>query len=72
MTKTAKKGLPFRDVALNEGFDFIDPDNRNTFFYRCYKTGPRTYRSYSTNREYRVGSINCRVFHVGLLNAYRA
>jgi hypothetical protein len=67
------KPLRFRDVALNEPFDWIDPapGARNSFFDRCYKTGPRTYRAFGTERQYTVGSINARVFHVGLLNTYR-
>jgi hypothetical protein len=67
------KPLRFRDVEIGEGFDFIDPAPlaRNSFFDRCYKTGPRKYRAFGTNREYTVGSINAPVFHVGLLNTYR-
>ena len=71
MPYLAKKPLKFRDVAINEPFDFIAPGLRNTFFDRCFKTGARTYRSFSTNQEYRIGSINAEVFHVGLLNTYR-
>jgi hypothetical protein len=72
MTYTPK-GLRFRDVAINEPFDFIDPAPlaRNSFFERCYKTGKRTYREFGSNRQHTVGSIHCRVFHVGLLNTYR-
>ena len=66
------KPIRFRDVALNEPFDFINPGTLcNSFFDRCFKTGPRTYRSFSTNCEHRIGSINAEVFHVGLLNTYR-
>ena len=70
MTST---GLKFRDVQINEPFDFIDPCSRyNSFFERCYKTGKRTYREIGSNREHTIGTVNCRVFHIGLLNTYRA
>ena len=66
-------GIKFRDVAINECFDWVDPSTlRNSYFDRCIKTGKRTYRSISTNQQMTVGSINARVFHVGLLNTYRA
>lgn len=66
------KQLKFRDLHQNESFDWVDPTPgaRNSFFDRCYKTGPRTYRAFGTERSYRVGSINASVFHVGLLNSW--
>ena len=66
------KPLRFRDVEVGQGFDFIEPNGSNTFFDRCYRTGPRTYRAVSSGSTFTVGSIDARVYHVGLVNSERA
>jgi hypothetical protein len=55
----------FRQVKIGQTFDFISPGFSNSFFDECVKTSTRKYRSLATNLEYRVGSINADVYHVG-------
>ena len=62
--------MRFRDVMLNEPFDWIGPTGAS-FFDRCFKTGKRTYQSLSSGRIYKVGSINATVYHVGLIKPFR-
>jgi len=59
--------MQFRDLAVGDTFDFIDPSRPgfNSFYSRCMKTSSRMYATadHPTYR-YRVGTINVEVFHV--------
>ena len=57
--------MTFRNLAVGQTFDWIDDKaiGSNSFFLRCTKTGPRTYRD-SQGFDHRVGTINAKVFHV--------
>jgi hypothetical protein len=56
----------FRDLAIGTSFDFVDDANPGTtsFWLRVTKGGTRRYTD-EAGVQYRVGSINARVFHVG-------
>lgn len=56
----------FRNLAIGDTFDFLDPVNQrlNSYFYRCVKTGNRTYRAIEPQTDHRIGTINCKVYHV--------
>jgi hypothetical protein len=56
----------FRDLELGDEFDFVDDANPsyNSFHDRCLKVSSRKYESKDTQEEYRVGSINVRVYHI--------
>lgn len=62
----------FKDISLSqETFDFINPatPGQNSFFERCYKIGPRTYRCLDDEAHklygvMRVGSVKAEVFNV--------
>jgi len=54
----------FRDLNKGDAFDWIqDGSFNNTFYKRCTKTGPRHYQD-DDGLDYRVGSINAKVYHV--------
>lgn len=56
--------MRFRDLNINDTFDFIGPDRMlNSFYLRCVKVGSRKYND-ENNGSHRVGSIDCEVFHV--------
>ncbi|QXV73543.1 hypothetical protein [Rhizobium phage RHph_X2_30] len=56
----------FRHLEIGQTFDFIDPaaGARNSFFEQCRKISARKYIGLVNGREYRIGSINARVFNV--------
>jgi hypothetical protein len=58
----------FRDLAVGDQFDFVDPHRlTHSFTARCVKLSARIYRVTETDGSvwrYRVGSINCAVFNV--------
>jgi hypothetical protein len=69
-TTTTTTTKCFRDLKYGETFDFLDPDRHlNSFFERCHKIGPRTFRIFGNKHEYRVGSVHARVYNVGLVSA---
>lgn len=53
----------FRDLKINQVFDFIGPGYANSFFKRCVKVGQRRYND-EDGGEHRVGSVDCEVFNV--------
>lgn len=57
--------MKFRDLKIEQFFDFVNDENRmlNSFWDRCIKTGPRSYKSVETGVKYTVGSINAVVYH---------
>ncbi len=57
--------MKFRDLKIGDTFDFIGPDRAmNSFYRRCRKISARRYRDDVGVLEYKVGSINCDVYHV--------
>lgn len=59
----------FRNLAIGDTFDFVDDSNTYrpvhcSYFYRCVKTGNRTYRAIEPQTDHRIGTINCKVYHV--------
>jgi hypothetical protein len=59
----------FRDLQVGDSFDFIGQVRRfGSFYERCTKVAPRTYTWFHPERHgvirSRVGSINCKVYHV--------
>jgi len=62
----------FKDLsAEKETFDFVNPatPGQNSFFERCYKIGPRTYRCVNNEAhkiygKMKVGSLQAEVFNV--------
>lgn len=59
----------FRDLAIGQTFDFINPDpdklTQNSFYPRCEKISDRRYRTIGkTVCFYTVVTIDCEVFHV--------
>jgi hypothetical protein len=58
--------MQFRDLAIGDTFDFIDEQNptHNSFFDTCVKTTARGYKSLSTDKQYVIGRISAKVFHV--------
>lgn len=64
--------MKFKELPTSASFDFISPISaHNSFFDRCIKTGPRSYTSLATGAVYKVGSINCEVFHVTDLTPFK-
>lgn len=58
--------MKFKELKMNDTFDFISPNNQiNSFYDRCRKDGPRTYTSIDSGLQYRIGSINAKIYHVG-------
>ena len=55
----------FKDLAIGQSFDWVDDEMRmyNSFYDTCEKTSLQKYKSLHTGLEYRVGSINAKVFH---------
>lgn len=61
--------IKFRDLGVNDTFDFIGPDRQfNSFYLRCVKVGPRKYND-ENGESHRVGSIDAEVFHVVRIGA---
>lgn len=58
----------FRDLTIDQSFDFVDPENftQVSFWKRCVKTSGRTYTCIETGVRYTVGSIDCKVFNLGV------
>jgi hypothetical protein len=58
--------VKFKDLSVGQSFDFIGPERMyNSFYLRCTKTGPRTYRD-ENGVNHRIGSASkAEVFHVG-------
>ena len=57
--------MKFRDLGIEQGFDWVDDDNpANSFYLRCFKISPRRYRD-AKGIVHTVGTINAQVFHVG-------
>jgi hypothetical protein len=56
----------FRDLAVGDTFDFVDESNArlNSYFYRCVKTGTRTYRAIEPQTDHKIGTVACKVYHV--------
>lgn len=62
----------FKDVKVGQTFDFVGPEPMyNSFYDTCVKTGQRSYRSLlrTEHADYRIGSINCEVYHVAEIAA---
>lgn len=61
----SKPGPPtkFRDLEINQTFDFIGPSRFNSFFKRCVKVGKRKYND-EDGGQHTVGSVDADVFHV--------
>lgn len=56
----------FSELAIGQSFDFVNDETRfNSFFDRCIKISNRKYRSITTGIEYGIGSVKCKVYHVG-------
>ncbi len=56
----------FAELAIGQGFDWVNPDARpgfNSFFEKCWKISPRRYQTES-GMTCRVGTIKAPVFHV--------
>lgn len=54
----------FKDLAVGDTFDFIEPDSHyNSFYERCEKISNRKYRS-ERGHEFEVGTVRCKVYHV--------
>jgi hypothetical protein len=61
----APREQTFKQVKIGQTFDFISPGFGNSFFDECVKISTRKYRSLVTNLEFRIGSLNAEVYHVG-------
>ena len=58
-----EKDMEFKDVKINEGFDFVGPDRViNSFFKRVWKVSARRYVD-GEGRYYRVGTVHAKVYH---------
>jgi len=58
--------IRFRELSVGDTFDFIEDETNphiNSFFYRCRKTGTRTYETLNGD-PHTVETVNCKVFHV--------
>jgi len=62
--KPGAKPLTFGDLAIGQGFNWIDPTPGfpNSFFDDCVKVSPRKYTA--KGQTYRVGTIKAHVFNV--------
>jgi len=62
------RAMRFRDLAIGQTFDFIDPQagTKNSFFHRCRKISNRSYRTAEDAGApiMRIGTVACRVFNV--------
>jgi hypothetical protein len=64
--------MRFKELAIGQQFDFIDDSSlTNSFFYRCVKTGKRTYETVdhitgNIPHKHEVGTINVKVYHYAL------
>lgn len=68
--------MRFRDLKIADTFDFISPNiGYNSFFKTCLKISARKYvvkvttrinhkRCIEETHEYKIGSIDCEVYHV--------
>jgi len=56
----------FKELSVGDTFDFVDDENLtiNSYFYRCRKTGTRTYEALDGDGPHTIGTVNCKVFHV--------
>ena len=61
----------FKQLCIGDCFDFISGSIYDSFFARCVKLSPRTYgivgevdRRDQRRTIYRIGTINCKVYHV--------
>jgi hypothetical protein len=55
----------FKELIIDQRFDFVDDENPgyNSFFNPCIKISAWNYIDCFA-RVFRIGSINCKVFHV--------
>jgi hypothetical protein len=57
----------FRELAIGQTFDWVNDAaiGSNSFFRPCTKVSARKYVD-DQGTEYRVGSVNATVYHVGV------